>query len=112
MKLLTFTKDARQSSRIVLSAGGSFSITLEYIEASQGWTYALSYGDNFSINGMRLVCGFNILRQWRNILPFGLAVISEDGYEPVFQDDFYTGRVSVYVLDAAEIVSAEELIAS
>jgi len=49
----------------------------------------------------------NILRNYKNILPFGISIITEDGSEPFLIDDFSTGRVGFFVLNKEEVESFE-----
>ncbi len=51
-----------------------------------------------------------MLRQFRNIIPFGLACVIADGFEPVYQDDFTSGRASLYLLNEADVAEVETLI--
>lgn len=107
MKQITyFTNNANQKVVVTLDDGSSINFSLKYFENQLGWFYTLSYG-NFIRNSRRLVSSPNLLRAYRNILPFGLACIAVDGYEPTFLDDFSSGRVCVYILNAQDIIDVE-----
>lgn len=62
----------------------------------------ISYG-NFVANGLRLVATPNMLFQWKNIIPFGLMCVSNDGYDPFYLDDFTTGRIKIYLLNSTDV---------
>lgn len=110
MRLInSLTDDAKQLLSLVLEDQSRVQMRLNYIPAQAGWFYSLQYGD-FIIYNRRLVNSPSVLRQFRNLIPFGLACIVSDGYEPVYQDDFASGRVSLYVLTEAEVVETEEFI--
>jgi hypothetical protein len=112
MRLIdVLTADPNQSLTIVLDDGTKVDMTLTFKENQQGWFYSLTYGVNFSVNNRRLVNGPNIIRQFRNIVPFGLACLATDGHEPIYIDDFTSGRVSVYILNQIGKDAAEEVIA-
>jgi hypothetical protein len=78
---------------------------------NQGWYYSIVYG-NFVLNNRRVVAGINILRAFRNILPFGFACTTTDKYEPIYIDDFKNGRANFYLLDSTDIVSVENMLVS
>jgi hypothetical protein len=109
MKLLTeLSNDYKQKHNIILENGESFDLTLEFIEQQEGWFYSIKYGDNFEVKGQRLVIGMNIIRKWKNLLPFGLGVMTEDLSEPSFVDDFTSGRVDVNILNESDVEEIEE----
>ena len=110
-KITMLTGDPRQSVKVGLDDGSKVSLDLWYSEMQQGWFYDLTR-DEFSLQGRRLVVSPNMVRQFKEIVPFGLACFSTDGYEPVFIDDFTSGRVSVYVLDEDDVETAEQGIAA
>lgn len=109
MKLLTeLSNDYKQKHRVVLENNEEFDFTLEFIQQQEGWFYTIKYGDNFEVKGQRLVLGMNIIRKWKNLLPFGLGVISEDLIEPSFIDDFTSGRIEINILNENDVEQIEE----
>jgi len=112
MKQITnISNDANQTLTAVLDDGSKLFITLNYKSNQQGWFYSMKYG-TFILNNRRLVLSPNLLRQFRGIISFGIACNVNDGYEPVYIEDFSTGRVSLYVLDSTDIATAETVIES
>lgn len=105
------TADAKQTVKLTADGRDLVTLTLEYCEQQRGWWYSIDYLD-FSVSQRRLVASPNTLRQFRNIIPFGLLCNVSDGQEPVLKDDFATGRVKLYVLNAEDIASAEDFILS
>ena len=91
--------------------GDAITFDLVYISSNKGWYYSLTYG-SFKLNNRRLVVGVNMLRAFRNILPFGLACTTIDGYEPVFIEDFKNGRANLYLLDSTDITAIEGALSS
>jgi len=107
----SLTNDAKQKTAITLDDGTLVSVTLEYRDNQRGWFYSLNYGaTGFVINNRRLVVSPNMLRAFRNIIPFGFACISAGGSEPVFLNDFVSGRVGLYILESSDIPVAEAVI--
>lgn len=70
------------------------------------WYFDFTYNDS-EYNGHKLVLGRNILRNYKNIIPFGLAVQAEKGIEPYKIDDFSSGRVKLYILEETDVLEIE-----
>ena len=102
----TLTNSANQSMILKLGTGALVNFSIKYFPNQQGWYYSFNYG-SFTINNRRLVVGANLLRAFRNLLPFGFACLTKDGYEPVYQNDFANGRAQFYLLNAADVQSVE-----
>ena len=110
MNLLNeITDDPKQKMTVVTPQGDEFDFYLEFRETQGLWFCNIGFKDTV-INGLGLVCGQNILRQWKNILPFGLAVGSSDVADPYYIDDFVNSRIQVYVLTEDEVKWVEETI--
>lgn len=98
--------DADQLTRVVLSDGSLVVIELFYRAATQRWTADVTRG-TFTVNNINLCVHPNLLRDWRNVIPFGLACTSTDGGDPVLLEDFANGRVQLFVLEAADVGAVE-----
>lgn len=107
MQLLNNLTDAADQVMTVTIADGSLA-TLEffYRPAVQRWTLDITH-PLLTMHGFNVCLGPNILRQWRNIIPFGIAVTSTIGLDPIQVDDFANGVCSVYTLSAAEVLLVE-----
>jgi hypothetical protein len=103
------TNDANQSMRIVLDDGSKVDFSLSYKSGQQGWFFSITYA-GFSIKNRRMVNSPNLLRNFKNILPFGLACTVSDNLEPIYQDDFSSQRVLLYVLNESDLVTVESTI--
>lgn len=110
MKLIQgLTDQPKQQTAIVLADGMRANLYLEYRPNQIGWSYNVSLGD-FAANGRRLVTGPNVLRQFRELIPFGIAVVTKADAEPLNQTDFIDGTVTLYLLDAADVALIEATI--
>lgn len=104
-KIGTITDAPNQNLVIVLDDGTKINLVLNYYSNQSGWFFSLNYNNSqFVVNNRRLVTSPNMLYAFQNIIPFGLAVTTTDGYEPIFIDDFITGRASFYVLNQADVL--------
>ncbi len=100
------TNDPSQTLTLVGENQEQITLHLYYKPTQQGWFYDISY-KNFTANGLKMVGSINTLRQWKSSIPFGLACISKDGYDPWFLDDFQSGRMSLYLLNADDVKQIE-----
>lgn len=98
--------DASQLTRLALPDGSLVVLALVYQPATQRWTVSVTRND-FTVNNMNLCVHPNLLREWREVIPFGLAITSTDGGDPVLIDDFISGRIQLYVLTAADVIEIE-----
>lgn len=94
-----------------LENGQNLNFSVFYSYNQSGWFYNLTYGSK-TINGRRIVSSINMLRAFKNILPFGLACSVTDKHEPVFIDDFLNGRAKLYTLNQDDVANVEALIGS
>jgi len=106
-KITEFTNEYYQKHTIILEDNKEFDFTLKFISQQQGWFYNLKF-DDFELNGQRLVLGMNILRKYKNILPFGISVMTDDLIEPFLIDDFTTNRIEVNVLNQDDVDYIED----
>lgn len=84
-------------------------MTLTFRSRVQSWFMDLEY-KGLEINGFRLCVGPNILSQFKNRIPFGMAIFSSDNGEPFLINDFYTGRISMYILSSSEVETVQTAI--
>lgn len=111
MNILTTISDSPlQQQQIVLDTGGTFVFTLYFVPLQQGWFITeLTYGD-FTLHGLRITNSVNMLNQWRNLIPFGLACLSTANREPSLQQDFSSGASNLYILTQAECEQYADLL--
>ena len=81
--------------------------TLRYLPTQMAWYMNFEYG-NVKVNGLKLTLSPNLLRSYRNIIPFGLSVFSEDSVYPLEVDAFETERVKIYILAEDYVNNLEE----
>lgn len=109
MQLLdNITNDSNQKIKILFD-DTSRNITLEliYRPTQTGWFVNVEY-ENFICKGIRVCLSSNLLSQWSNVIPFGLMIVSADGQEPYFLEDFITDRVKIAVLNKEEVEKLNE----
>lgn len=97
------TSSPFQTQNLILPDSTVVTITLYFIPMQYGWFITkLVYG-NFVLQGLRISNSPNMLLQYQNQIPFGLACYSTNNREPSQQEDFSSGASQLYILDSAEV---------
>ena len=98
-KITTLSDDSDQTMGFLLADGSQVQFTFHYKLTVQRWFVDVSY-KTFKAQNIGLSTHPNLLRVWRNTLPFGLLVWTADSTDPFMLEDFVSGRVMLYVLDS------------
>jgi hypothetical protein len=109
IKLDSLSDNSDQLLQSVLDDGTIVTLEFLYKPAVQRWFFNVTYGTTI-INGLGLCVHPNLLRQWRNTLPFGICCITTDGVDPINTDDFVNARAAVYVLNSTDVEFVESSI--
>jgi len=115
-KIDNLSSSASQITRVILTDGSILTLEARYMAAVQRWNVNLSWpgpaaaplATPFQINGLNLSHAPNILRPWRDLIPFGLSCVAKDGVDPIDVNDFEQERVQLYILDNDEVLSVEQ----
>lgn len=98
---------------MTLPDGTLINLSLRYVELQNGWFADIAYtGTPFTLNGLRITQSPNMLRQWKNLIPFGLGCFTQNGQEPTLLQDFASGYAKLYVLSADDVALFERFLAS
>lgn len=98
--------EPKQKFRVKLETGEMVDFEFWFSSITSAWFFSFSC-ENKKANNMQLTNCYNVLREHKDTIPFGLACKVSDGLEPMFKDDFINGRVSVYILNKEEIEQIE-----
>lgn len=102
----TISSSPNQRMSLVLDNNETVDFCLYYRAMQQSWFYDFTYKER-TVNCSKVVLTPNSLRQFRRILPFGIAFLSDSDAEPFQIDDFSSGRVKMYVLNSADVKQIE-----
>lgn len=92
-----------QTQTLVLPDSTTVSIEIYFRPMQFGWFLNnITYGD-FILNGLRITNNPNMLLQYQNQIPFGIACYSTANREPMLQEDFLSGASQLYILSEAEV---------
>jgi hypothetical protein len=109
-RVTNISDDAKQQQTLVLPSGEVIVFAIEFVPMQYGWFITeLTYLE-FTLSGMRLCISPNLLRQYKNQLPFGLCLQSIDDREPALQQDFSSGNIKMYVLTEEEVQQYEDFL--
>ena len=86
-------------------------MNLVYKPLQIGWFCSVTYLD-FKVTNLRVGNSLNILTQFKNLIPFGLACFTNQGQDPLFQQDFLAGNATLCLLDAADVAAVGAYIGS
>jgi len=106
------TSDPLQTRSVRIPNNNLFTFTMYFMPMQQSWFITNLTYLTFVLNGLRISNSPNILHQWRNILPFGLACFSTNDREPQLVDDFSNGLSNLYLLSQADCQAYEEFLTS
>jgi hypothetical protein len=101
--ILGLTEAPLQKTAQVLPDGSIATFTFYYMPMQQNWFIRELEYEGRIIRNIRITTYPNVLDQWRNILPFGLACVTVDNRNPSFQEDFATGASKLYILDESDV---------
>ncbi len=107
MKIISgISTQPKQNQTVTLDDGSTFDLYLEYKPLQTGWFLDLTYAGQ-EYKGMRLVTSPNMLRAWRNLMPFGIGVVAKGDVEPLNLADLGTGVVTLYLLNSSDVAQIE-----
>lgn len=98
----------QQQITVPLLGGTSFLLTLSYSLQQGCWFYSINWNGNVVCNGQRLVTSPNVLRQYINTIPFGIACLTNGNIEPTGIEDLSDGTAQLILLQGADISLVEQ----
>lgn len=102
----SLTNDAMQQFTLTGIPGIQVSVLLRFMPRIQTWVMDITYG-TFIAQGIPVLCSPNLLRQWENIIPFGMACTNIYQLDPYTINDFTDGTASLYLLDSTDVAAVE-----
>lgn len=106
-RITEISNEPKQEMSFQLDDGSLITLRFYFVDSQIGWFMDVEYKGTIT-NGRRITNCPNILRDKKNIYPFGVACTIDDGEEPWFIDDFQTGRANLYILDESDVQYVEE----
>lgn len=104
--ITNLTNFANQTTDLQLPDGTIATMGLLYNGVTERWTMSMEYSGK-TYEGIGLCCYPNVMRQWKNLIPFGISCATADQTDPFDVNDFTSGRVSMFLLDADDVEALE-----
>lgn len=106
LQINNLTNNAFQQFTLTGIPGVQINILLKFFPRVQRWFMDVTYG-TFQANGIAVVCSPNLLRQWKNIIPFGIACTNINDLDPYTVTDFSGGESLLFLLDSSDVAAIE-----
>lgn len=107
-QITTLNDTSKQQFRFSIDGYDAAEIYLEFKPQQEGWFMNLIWGDVFTLNQTRVVVSPNLLRQFVNVLPFGITIVGPEAIDP-FSIDAWLNGWEFYVLDQDDLDQVEDL---
>ena len=99
------TTDSNQTRTLILADGTQLTFTMYCRPMQYGWFITNLVYQSFTLTELRITNSPNMLHQFRNQIPFGLACYTAADREPSQQQDFSSGASTLYLLTAADVAA-------
>lgn len=107
MKTITsLTDEPKQRHQLVLDTNNTVEFRLYFYPTQKSWYFDFFY-NNLIVNGSKVVLSPNTLRNFKNIIPFGIGFVTDGFVEPYKLDDFSSGRVKMVLLNKEDVMEVE-----
>ena len=103
LRINQITSYPNQSQNVVLPDGTFFSIQIEFVPMQLGWFITNFAYQTFTLSGLRICVLPDLLYQFKNLVPFGLACATNEKREPTQQQDFASNAFQLYVVTQQEV---------
>lgn len=101
------TNDPLQTLRLTGLPGIIINMNLRFLPRMNQWQMDVAY-NSFTANGMIVPTSPNLMRQWKNTIPFGIACMTASGLDPYTVNDFANQSANLYLLNAADVQVLED----
>jgi len=109
-QIQNMTSDPKQRQSLVLPDGSIIQLAICFRPLQIGWfVTSITYGE-FVLNGLRICNSPNMLHQFRNKIPFGLACFSVGKREPSQSEDFSSDNSKLFIITAQEATAFSEFL--
>lgn len=106
-QITSITSQPKQRMQLVLDNNETCDFELFFSSRNQAWYFSFGYKE-VKATFLKVVLTPNALRQFKNIIPFGIAFITTGNVQPFKADDFSSGRINIFVLNEDEVKEIEQ----
>lgn len=101
-----------QNMNLILPDSTVVHLTLYFMPQQFGWFFTNITYNTFTLNSLRVCNSPNMLLQFQNQIPFGIACYSSNNREPTQQEDFLSGASRLYLLGRTDMVQVYSFLQS
>jgi hypothetical protein len=105
-QITKISNQTKQQFKFVIDGYSPVTINIQFKLSQYAWFYSLKWGV-FELNNEKLVCSLNLLRQFKNIIPFGIFIYHPQKLDPCDINDFTVNGFEFYMLDESDIETVE-----
>lgn len=102
------TNNPIQTMKLVLDTKETVQFNLRFMPTQRSWYFDFIYNE-IEVYGLKVALFPNLLRHFKNLIPFGIMFTSNDHVEPFSVNDFATNRVKMFVLNKTEVEEIEAM---
>jgi hypothetical protein len=100
------TSDPSQTQTLTLPDNSIITFSLYYAPQQYCWFADVTY-NTFELLGLMITASPNMLRQWKNQIPFGLSCNTLLLREPTQQQDFLSNAFQLFILSPEDVQEYE-----
>lgn len=100
------TNDPQQQTFVSGIPGLTITMNLRFMPRIQRWIMDI-ITPNWAAYGLGVTTHPNMLRQYRNQIPFGICCIAASGLDPYTINDFANQTANLYLLDSDDVAEIE-----
>jgi hypothetical protein len=101
-RLLGNFTDAAHQRHTILFSEFEIIFTIRFFPLIQMWSFDCEYKD-FNVYGQKLSCGTTHIKELNQPFDFVVTDNQQAGLDPMFADDFSSGRCSIYLLEPEDM---------
>jgi hypothetical protein len=106
LQITEITSEPKQKHLLSIEGYEKATLYLEFKPNQNAWFFSIVWQD-FSTYNIQLVKSYNILRQFKNIIPFGIGIYTKSGQDPMVDTAFSSGDTQFFLLNAEDVQSIE-----
>ncbi len=107
-KITGISSTPKQTFTLTLDDNSNIDFSLEFFPNQLGWYLKFKYENTICETPLRVCVCPNLIREYKNTLPFGFMFTTTDMDEIFYLDDFESGRASFYLLNSSDVQQIED----
>ena len=106
LQITEITEEPKQKHLLDIAGYEPAALYLEFRPNQNAWFFGLEW-QTFATYNIQLTKNYNILRQFKNVIPFGIIIYTKSGQDPMTDDAFSSGDAQFFLLTASEVIELE-----